>query len=178
MKIVNIWGGPCSGKSTTAAGLFFEMKKLGLNVEIVTEYAKDMVYEHRQNVLGDQIYVFAKQQRRISRLQNHGIDWVITDSPIPLGLVYLQPGVLSEHFYHLVWEVFNKYDNHNFVLSRNVKYNPVGRNQKQEAEAVLFDQAVHQLLAQWKVPFTSVVGGEPAVPTILDAIKISKSENA
>lgn len=170
MKVLNLFGGPGCGKSTTAAGLFFEMKKMGLNVELVQEYAKDMVYEQRHNVLSDQIYVFAKQQRRVSRLQNSGIEWVITDSPIPLGLVYLQPGALSDHFHHLVWEVFNKYDNHNFVLSRNVKYNPVGRNQKLEAEAVEFDLAVQSLLKTWQVPYTNIVGGEPAVGTILNQI--------
>ena len=91
MKVLNIWGGPGIGKSTTAAGLFYEMKKLGLNVELVQEYAKDAVWEKRHNILDDQIYIFAKQQRRIARLAEHNIDWVITDSPIPLGLVYLRP---------------------------------------------------------------------------------------
>ena len=170
MKVINLFSGPGAGKSTTAAGLFYEMKCLGLNVEYVQEYAKDLVYEKRDNILSDQIYVFAKQQRRIARLQDHGIEWVITDSPIPLGLVYLKPGVLSDHFHELVWEVFHKYDNHNFLLSRNVKYNPVGRNQKLESEAVQFDQAVKQLLNAWNVPFESIVGGEPAVSTILDKI--------
>ena len=71
MQIVNLFGGPGSGKSTTAAGLFYEVKKLKLNVELVTEYAKDAVWEKRHNLLDDQIYIFAKQQRRISRLKRH-----------------------------------------------------------------------------------------------------------
>lgn len=170
MQVINLWGGPCAGKSTTAAGLFFEMKKMGLNLELVQEYAKDLVYEQRHNILSDQIYVFAKQQRRIARLKDHNLDWVITDSPIPLGLIYLQPGALSENFHKLVMEVFDNYHNHNFLLSRNVAYNPVGRNQKTEQEAVVFDQKVTQLLNKWQVPFDHVVGGEPAVPTILNKI--------
>lgn len=170
MQVINLFAGPGVGKSTTAAGLFFEMKKMGLNVELVQEYAKDMVYEQRHNILTDQIYVFAKQQRRIARLKDHNLHWVITDSPIPLGLIYLQPGALSENFHKLVMEVFDAYHNHNFLLSRNVAYNPVGRNQKTEQEAVVFDQKVTQLLNQWQVPFDHVVGGEPAVPTILNKI--------
>ena len=82
MKVINLFGGPGVGKSTAAAGLFYEMKKRQLSVELVTEYAKDMVWENRQNILDDQIYIFAKQQRRIARLRDHHIDWVITDSPI------------------------------------------------------------------------------------------------
>ena len=170
MQILNLFGGPCTGKSTTAAALFYHMKKMGIQCELIQEYAKDLVYEQRHNILSDQIYVFAKQQRRIARLKDHNLDWVITDSPIPLGLIYLQPGALSENFHRLVMEVFDAYHNHNFLLSRNVAYNPVGRNQKTEQEAVVFDQKVTQLLNQWQVPFDHVVGGEPAVPTILNKI--------
>lgn len=173
MKVINLFGGPGLGKSTTAAGLFFEMKKMGLEVELVQEYAKDMVWEQRHNVLEDQIYVFAKQQRRIARLVNHNISWVITDSPIPLGLVYVKPDTLGDNFSNLVMETFNLYENYNFLLSRNVEYNPVGRNQKTVQEAVEFDVKVQNLLSKYGVGYLHVVGGEPAVPAILSAIGVT-----
>ena len=83
MKVINLWGGPCSGKTTTAAGLFHKMKMQGLNVALVQEYAQEAIWEQRQALLDDQIYIFAKQQRRLSRFEGHGLDWVITDSPLP-----------------------------------------------------------------------------------------------
>lgn len=165
-----MWGGPGVGKSTTAAGLFYEMKKAGLNVELVTEYAKDMVFEGRKNILEDQTYIFAKQQRRISRLRGHGIDWVITDSPIPLGLVYTQDDSLGDEFAELVMKIFKGYDNHNYLLQRNVQYNPIGRNQKDVEEARVFDRKVTALLERWKVDFRTILGGERAVRTILDDV--------
>lgn len=55
MKVINLFGGPGSGKSTLAAGLFERMKIQGLSVELVTEYAKDMVWERRGNILDDQL---------------------------------------------------------------------------------------------------------------------------
>ena len=158
------------GKSTAAAGLLYEMKKKGLNVEIAMEYAKDAVWEKRYNILDDQIYIFAKQQRRISRFMDSGIDWVITDSPIPLGLVYLRPAMLSENFDQLVMEVFNQYTNHNFLLQRNFEYNPVGRNQKDEEEAREFDRKVESLLDAYCVRFETILGGEVAVAEILSRI--------
>jgi AAA domain len=170
MKVLNLWGGPGTGKSTTAAGLFYAIKKTGANVELVGEYAKDLVYDRRTNILGDQIYIFAKQQRRIARLADHHMEWVITDSPIPLGLVYTQPGTLSDHFDQLVMEVFNQYENYNFLLQRNVIYNPVGRNQKNEQEAREFDHKVCELVAKHNINIENVVGGEPAVNTILQRI--------
>jgi nicotinamide riboside kinase len=173
MKVLNVYGGPCSGKSTTAAGLFFEMKKQGIEVELVQEYAKDMVWEQRSNVLEDQIYVFAKQQRRINRLRAHKLDWVITDSPIPLGLVYTKHGAYGPHFENLVIEVFNSYQNHNFMLTRNVKYSSVGRNQSSVSEAIQFDQAVVKLLAKHCISHDVILGGDLAVPSILGKIGLA-----
>lgn len=172
MKVINLWGGPGAGKSTTAAGLFYEMKKRRLEVELVTEYAKDMVWEGRYNILDDQIYIFAKQQRRIARLRDHSVEWVITDSPIALGLVYLRDGILSQNFHALVMEIFNSFDNHNFLLQRNFEYNPIGRNQKDVEEARVYDRKVTALLDSWSVPFQSILGGELAVDHILAEIGI------
>ena len=44
-KIVNLYGGPGTGKSTTAAALFAEMKIRGVNCEYIQEYAKDKAWE-------------------------------------------------------------------------------------------------------------------------------------
>ena len=41
--IINLIGGPCSGKSTIASGLFYNLKKLGYNCELALEFAKDKV---------------------------------------------------------------------------------------------------------------------------------------
>jgi len=175
MQVINLFGGPGAGKSTTAAGLFYEMKKMRLEVELVTEYAKDMVWEGRHNILEDQIYIFAKQQRRISRLRDHNIDWVITDSPIPLGLVYLREGSLGNNFHDLVMEVFDSFRNHNFLLQRNFEYNPIGRNQKDVEEARVYDRKVADLLDARSISFQTILGGELAVARILNEIGLTPS---
>jgi uridine kinase len=143
VKVINIWGGPGAGKSTTAAGLFFEMKKRQIEVELVTEYAKDMTWEKRHNVLSDQLYILAKQNRRIQRLAGQ-VEWVITDSPLPLGLIYKTAGYFSS-FDAFVMEVFNSYDNHNFLIGRDFEYQAAGRNQTAE-EALEVDLAIKALL--------------------------------
>ena len=85
MKIINLIGEPSAGKSTIAAELFAKMKKAGYNVELVTEYAKDMVWENRNEMFSHQDYIFAKQNRRLARL-NGKVDYVITDAPLILSL--------------------------------------------------------------------------------------------
>ena len=175
MKVINLFGGPGVGKSTTASGLFYEMKKARLEVELVTEYAKDAVWEGRTSLLDDQIYIFAKQQRRISRLAAHGVKWVITDSPVALGLIYLKDGALSDNFNNLVMEVFNHWDNHNFLLQRNFAYTPIGRNQKDETEAKLFDQRLNRLFQTYNIPYDVITGGEYAVAEIMKNIVLDNS---
>lgn len=145
LKVVNIFGGPGTGKSTTAAYLFHELKCAGKNVELVTEYAKDMVWEGRMNVLSDQLYMAAKQNRKLERLVNHGLEVAITDSPLILGALYQPPGYY-ELFEPFLVEVFNSYNNLNIYLKRSTVYNPVGRNQTLE-EAIAIDEKNLELLA-------------------------------
>ena len=43
--VVNLIAAPGSGKSTIAAGVFEELKWEGVNAELITEFAKDKVWE-------------------------------------------------------------------------------------------------------------------------------------
>lgn len=51
--VVNLIGGPCSGKSTIASGLFYANKKLGINAELALEFAKDKVWEESFRTMDD-----------------------------------------------------------------------------------------------------------------------------
>jgi adenylate kinase family enzyme len=85
--IINLWGGPGSGKSTTAAELFALLKKRGVNCELVQEYIKGWVWEERKRIIGDQLYVLAKQVRREQILLGK-VDVIITDSPVWFSAFY------------------------------------------------------------------------------------------
>lgn len=129
-KVINLFAGPGAGKSTTAAGLFYQMKKRGLSVELVTEYAKDRVYEEHSSIFSDQIYLTAKQNRRQSRLVGK-VDYIITDSPLLLGQYY----VCKEDKEHIRWItewLFDKYDNVNVFIKRTKPYDTKGRNENYE----------------------------------------------
>ena len=146
MKVINLYGGPGTGKSTTAAGLFFEMKNRGILCELVTEYAKDMHWEGRDNVLRDQLYVTAKQHRKLLRLKGQ-VDYAITDSPLLLGVVYdsIQEKPLGYKYTHLVEQLYGDFDNKNFMLQRVKPYVETGRSQT-EAEAKDLDLLIADVL--------------------------------
>jgi len=129
MKVINLFSGPSGGKSTTAAGLFYKMKLAGHKVELVTEYAKELVYSNRlSNMLDQQEYIFAKQNHRLHILRSQ-VDFAIVDSPILLSAVYVDRDSWSaaEQFIDFVVAVNNTYDNQNFFIERPDTYETYGR---------------------------------------------------
>ena len=145
MKVINLFGGPGVGKSTVAADLFALMKREGYSVELVNEYAKEVTWEGHFSYLDDEFYILAHQNRRLVRLKGQ-VDYVITDSPILLGLAYTPEDYYPHYFNRFIHEVWNSYDNINIVLQRESKsYTEAGRNQKYE-EALIKDRKMIDML--------------------------------
>jgi len=167
MKVINLFAGPGAGKSTTAAGLFFFMKLAGRNVELVTEVAKDATWEEHHFLLGDQYAITGEQNRRLSRLIGK-VDYVITDSPLLLGLAYLPENYVPS-FPRYLQELFMSYDNINFWINRIKPYNKVGRNQTAE-EAAGKDLQILGFMNALKLNYTSVDGNAEAPLTIMRQI--------
>ena len=128
--VINLVGEPSVGKSTVAAELFASMKKQGYSVELVTEYAKDIVWENRQDILKHQDYVFAKQHRRISRLIGK-VGYIITDSPLILSLLYIEMSNTPKSLIPFIKDVISTYKNIYVYLKRAHKYEEIGRMQNE-----------------------------------------------
>lgn len=165
MKIINLYGGPGSGKSTTAAGLFNLLKLNGIKAEMSLEYAKDCVWEERTKLLEDQLYIFAKQHRRLLRLKTHKLEYVITDSPLLLSLIYGKGE--SQAFKDLVKERFYNFDNLNIFLRRVKPYSFYGRGQS-EGEAKELDVEILDMLQT--IPYQEIIGDEFAPSRILEIL--------
>ena len=83
--LINLFGGPGSGKSTTAALLFAKLKMLDVNAELVQEYAKELVWNGVTDL--EQWDVYIEQKKRIYSLINK-VDIIISDSPLELSYYY------------------------------------------------------------------------------------------
>ena len=165
--IVNLLGGSGVGKSTNSARLFAMLKENGIDCELVTEYAKDMVWEGRKGVFDYQPYLFGKQLYRIQRVLGK-VDVIITDSPILLSVVYDKEG--NENFKQYVIDKFNQFNNLNVYLTRVVPFNPNGRNEKNVEEAKVIDNKIVQVLNENNISYISVEGNQNGCKRIFDII--------
>lgn len=186
--IINLAGGPCVGKSTVAAGVFFELKKRGISCELVREVAKDTVWEDTTSLLENQIHIFSEQFRRQWMVIDK-VQFVITDSPLILNSVYLDEFVEKQGRYttfdpeyleqmrNFFDETFMQFNNMDFVISREftdedgqIVYRPYtenGRLQKQE-DAIKLDKKIADKIYKFNPGSITLFGDEDKnVKTIL-----------
>lgn len=167
-KIVCLWGGPGTGKSTTCAGIYSKLKKLKFNVEMNREYIKDWVWEKREILDGDQVYITAKQLRKEKIYIREGLEFIITDSPAALCTFYgnkydkyeMEFGacklVVKQH--HQFCKD-NGYKIEHYFLIRTKEYNPAGRIQTEDV-AKSFDQEIENFLVEYGINYKKIVCDE------------------
>lgn len=165
--IVNMVAGPGTGKSTTAAGTFAELKQRGVNCELVTEYAKDLVWGRTTTTLGNQIYLFGKQYHRLWRLLDQ-VDVIITDSPLFLFMYYGRKQ--SEAYKNLVMETWRGMDNMVIYLHRLKEFNPAGRTQD-EAQAREIDRELKDMLIAYNIDYGIVSADRTAAEIIANMVE-------
>lgn len=142
LTVINLWGAPSVGKSTLAAGLFNLMKERGHRVELVTEYAKERVYQRDLLALGNQLQMLGEQDARLRRLVGK-VDYAITDSPLPLSLAYMT-GEYADWLPDAIWGAYDRYMNVDVFVRRVKGYQPYGRSQT-ESEALALDLTIKAL---------------------------------
>ena len=168
MIIVNLFGVPGAGKSTGAAYIFSQLKMRGIEAELITEFAKDKVWENSEKAFQNQAYIFGQQSFRISRMENE-VDIVITDSPLLLSAFYNTNPVLGESFNDVVANVFHSYNNINYLLTRVKPYHAKGRLQTEE-ESDALAEPMKQLLNKYNVVYTQILGDIAGYDAIVEDI--------
>lgn len=172
MIVVNLCGGAGCGKSTTAAGVFHALKVKHINAELVTEFAKELLYDKRlENMLDQQEFIFAEQNYRLHRLRNV-VDYAITDSPLLLSSVYVSKDfAIRDMFREYVRQTHHLYENINIYLERpEVNFSESGRRHTLlEARAV--DKQILEELERWGINYHVVKVGQNTVDDIVNIIE-------
>lgn len=174
--IINLYGGPGTGKSTSAAFMYYLLKNAGKNVELVREYVKDWAWDERRISTYDQIYFLGKQTRRESMLYGK-VDYIVTDSPVMMGVFYANkycPPILArgicdatKAFYGQAVEDGHRHEH--VFLTRIKPYVAAGRYQSEE-EARKMDEELRNMLAIFSIPTTTSTTAEECLRLRLESI--------
>lgn len=145
--VINLFGGPGAGKTTCAWEIAQKLKKLGYVTEYVGEYAKELVWDGRTDLLDgsvkNQTMVYNEQKRRIDRLIGK-VDFVVTDSPTLLSTTYLKER--DERFEQKIVNDFNSYHNFCIFVERGSVFEQEGRIHTEEQSRAL-DLSIKSLLS-------------------------------
>ena len=85
--IINLYGGPGSGKSTCAAYIFSQLKMHNINAELITEQTKAEAYKQNTEFFENQFYIDGCASYQIKQLFGN-VDVIITDSPFRMNYLY------------------------------------------------------------------------------------------
>lgn len=167
MMLINFTGEPGAGKSTMAAGVFHQLKTRHWNVELVTEYTKELLLAGDKLSLSDELLIFSEKYRRIKKLES--VDIVITDSPLINSVVYgdAQFGPSAGAFYEAVARSF---DGLYFAVRRLSPYIPLGRMPDEKAAAAAGETIISHV-RRIGAPMWMADGKETAIPGIVHVIE-------
>lgn len=154
--VVNIAGGPGTGKSILTAKLFAKLKEKFISCEISSEYIKRKLREDARKVVQNQIYIFAKQQFQLFGMKDN-VDVIITDSPFFLCSIY--DSTECPLLKALILKEYSSYENLTYLIKRDdsVPYEQEGRYQDKEG-AKLVDVKVEKFLQENKIPYQTLIG--------------------
>ena len=113
-SLINIYGAVGSGKSTVASGVFWKLKMLQYSVNLVTEFSKELAYDHSIAV-SDIPYVIGNQWHHIQ--QSYRCDIVINDSPLPQWTVF--HSYMDKECKDFIFYLNQKHSSINYLLERD-----------------------------------------------------------
>lgn len=135
--LINLWAPPGVGKSCNMAAIFNILKYKGLRAEMSPEVAKRHTYENNRMALQDAFYVAGCQEYQ-NFLLIGSVDFIVTDCPPGLGLLYCMERDISALFGG-VMHCRQRYVNVDIRLHRdpNRLFQTYGRNHSEQQSKAL-----------------------------------------
>ena len=139
--MINLFGGPCSGKSGTAAHLFAHLKSHHVNAGLISEVAQELIYAGNEVQLVNQAFIMGSQYKKQKDLERSGVEVAITDGPLLLQLVYCQNKDYFNEIAPLIIKLNSEFDNTNIFLERQGPFQTYGRVHT-EAQSKVIDKLI------------------------------------
>ena len=172
--VVNLIGGPGTGKSLYASHLFSLLKMKGKNTEYVQEYAKNLVRDKKTELLRNQHHISYFQYKRLKKAAKH-VDFIITDGSLVHNYYYNRYNKPTYSNIELTEEridaYYNSFKNINIFLKRNDKYEyeTEGRYQTKE-EAIKIDDIMKDIMEEKGINYKTIVADFDNIDKMSDYI--------
>lgn len=175
--VINLIGGPCSGKSTIAAELFARLKKMGVHCELAVEYLKDRIYEENHTMPVNQIAIFGMEHYSLVTKANK-VDVIVHDGSFINNTSDLYNPENNPEFDTLIVSEYKKFNNLDFFIKRgNIEFEEYGRihNLKQSQE---LDERIKQTYYKYGLEFIEVEARDAVdkiIPIVLKTFETLKN---
>ncbi|MEG0359272.1 MAG: zincin-like metallopeptidase domain-containing protein [Anaerorhabdus sp.] len=140
--VVNLYGGPGAGKTTAGLELTCLLKKQGVNAEFVGEYAKELIYDEKEELLDgsweNENLMLNEKAHRIDRLVGK-VDVIISDAPILQSGFYCKEN--KEDLLEKATTISSQYNNLNVFINRGNHFSTIGRLHNYE-QSILVDNEI------------------------------------
>jgi len=172
--VINLIGGPYSGKSTIAAELFARLKKMGIHSELVSEYIKDRIYEENQTMPKNQIAIFGMEHYNISTKIGK-VNVIVHDGSFINNTSDLYNWENNPEFDSLIISEYKKFNNLDFFIKRgNIEFESYGRihNLKQSKE---LDNKIKETYDKYGLSYIEVESRDAVdkiIPIILKKLEL------
>jgi hypothetical protein len=172
--IINLFGGPGTGKSLLSAYVFLKMKIEKFNIEYIQEYVKTLVWMKEFDQLNNQYQISYEQYKRLKCVDG-AVDFVVTDGSLLHGLYHNRHNKENnsniEKTEKQIMKWFDEFDNINIYLKRgNYDYQVQGRTETKE-QAIEIDEKMLKIIEEKGVKFTKVESDLVNIDVIMSIIK-------
>lgn len=168
--VIAFVGASGAGKSTAALGTAYELKKMALSAEYVSEFPKELFYN---GLLGkyipNQSYIIAEQYKRLYDLIGQ-VDYIVTDAGLEISALHSSKE--DKTVEDLAWYLRRRVNQFTIFIERdegNVAYEKNGRAES-EAESRLFGKKLEKYLLENNVDFVKVIGTDKAIEVAKNAV--------
>jgi len=157
IRIICFYGGPCTGKSSIASRIFADLKKIGANVELITEKVKEWTFCNSKPASWDQIYLQGVQISKLFYALNSGIQYVIEENPPFLNAFYAQEYGLPcyKYLFDIAKEFDSSFPSKNIHLTRHTQNHDNKGIYQTLKEAKEIDNKILSMLDQYKIRYNS-----------------------
>ena len=151
--VINLIGGPGSGKSTISAELFARLKKMGIKTELVSEYIKDRIYEENKTMPNNQIAIFGMEHYNISNKLGK-VDVIVHDGSFLNNILYNKES--NKEFNDLIVSEYHKKNNLDFFIKRgNIEFESYGRIHTYE-QSLQIDEKIKNIYKESQAEYIEV----------------------